>query len=89
MRPVPSCSVAKLALPMTRLSIMRPATVQPIASASSASWDFAPCAAWSVAAVSRRRKSFGKGFPRARSARSLARRSSMSLLISSVMARPA
>src|SRR2546423_1138186 len=26
MRPVPSCSVAKLALPITRFSIMRPAT---------------------------------------------------------------
>jgi hypothetical protein len=47
--PVVSCSVAKLALPITRLSIMRPATLTAIfapaaRSASNASFSVAPCA---------------------------------------------
>src|SRR5208283_4116215 len=56
-----SCKVAKLALPMTRLSTIRPATATATGWASSAS----------------RRKSLGYARPCSRSARSLARRSAM------------
>ncbi len=70
-----SWSVAKLALPITRFSIMRPATVTVSCSGSSASLGFASCAACRSAASASRRKSLGNALPFARSAASLARRS--------------
>ena len=69
--------VAKLALPITRFSIIRPATVTVIASGSSSSFVFAPCRAWRSAASASRRKSFGNALPCARNAASFARRSPM------------
>src|SRR5262249_9426561 len=86
MRPLPSCSVAKLALPMTRFSIMRPATDAGAFSGSSSCFVFSPNLRWRSAAKSLRRKSFGKAPPFARSAFSFSRRSSMSLLSSSMFA---
>jgi hypothetical protein len=59
MRPDTSCSVAKQALPITRFSIIRPATETRIASGSSASFGFAPCSVCRSAASASRRKSFG------------------------------
>src|SRR5262245_4470849 len=82
MRPLPSCSVAKLALPITRFSIMRPATTAGVFSFSSCSLLFSPCARASSPARSLRRKSFGKAMPPARRALSFSRRSSISLLSS-------
>src|SRR6266545_2595734 len=77
MRPLMSWSVAKLALPMTRLSIMRPATVAFTALGSISSLDFPPQALWSSPARCSRRKSFGNAVPRLRISASLARRSAM------------
>src|SRR5713101_278353 len=77
MRPLMSWSVAKLALPMTRLSIMRPATVAFTALGSISSLDFPPQARCRSAARCSRRKSFGKAAPRLRSSASFARRSAM------------
>src|ERR1700704_4470539 len=77
MRPLMSCAVAKLALPMTRLSIMRPAMVALTDFGSISSLDF-PSQAWcKSAARCSRGKSFGKAVPRLRSSASLARRSAM------------
>src|SRR6266853_1668696 len=59
MRPLMSCAVAKLALPMTRLSIMRPAMVAFTAFGSISSLDLPPQAWCRSAARSSRRKSFG------------------------------
>src|ERR1043166_1997258 len=83
MRPLASCSVAKLALPMTRFSIMRPATAAAGCCASSCSLPSAPECWCRAAAKSSRRKSFGYAWPAARSAFSFSRRSSISLLLSS------
>ena len=58
-----SCSVAKLALPITRFSIMRPATATRSAIASSASLSLPSCAACSSPASASRRKSFGYALP--------------------------
>src|SRR5438094_2308732 len=77
MRPLMSCSAAKLAFPMTRLSIMRPATVAFTALGSISSLDFPPQARWRSAARCSRRKSFGNATPRLRSSASSARRSAM------------
>src|SRR5687767_13028191 len=82
MRSLPSCSVAKLALPMTRLSIMRPAMMAAGFCASSCSLLSDPKRWCSADARSLRRKSFGYAWPPARSAFSLSRRSSISLLSS-------
>src|SRR2546423_3623719 len=82
MRPEPSCSVAKLALPITRFSIMRPATTAAGFCASISSLPSAAKRSCSAAARSRRRKSFGYASPAARSAFSFSRRSSISLLSS-------
>src|SRR2546425_4065583 len=77
MRPLMSCSVAKLALPMTRLSIIRPATATATGAASSASLVLPSCASCSAPASASRRKSFGYAGPRSRIRRSFARRSAM------------
>src|SRR5258706_9013482 len=77
MRPLMSCAVAKLALPMTRLSIMRPAMVAFTAFGSISSLDFSSQAWCKSAARCSRRKSFGKATPRPRNSASLARRSAM------------
>src|SRR5688572_13406711 len=78
MRPELSCSVPKLALPITRLSISRPATATFTACGSSSSFGWAPClrsrsAAWCVGL-----KSFGKATPCWRIAASFSRRSAIS-----------
>src|SRR6266567_1040191 len=77
MRPLISCSVAKLALPMTRLNNMRPATATSTCAVSSSLFDLASCAACRSAASALRRKSLGYALPRSRKAASLARRSAM------------
>ena len=81
-RPVASCTVAKLALPMTRLSISRPAIETAMACGSSASLSRWPCLRISSAARSFGLKSFGNATPRARIAASLSRRSAMRALSS-------
>ncbi|VWX56383.1 conserved exported hypothetical protein [Burkholderiales bacterium 8X] len=87
MRPVASWIVAKLALPITRLSIMRPATLTAIGSASSASAVASACAASRADARSAGLKSFGKATPlpsawALRSAFNFSRRSAISWLSS-------
>src|SRR5258706_333892 len=77
MRPLMSCAVAKLALPMTRLSIMRPAMVAFTVFGSISSLDVSSQAWCKSAARCSRRKSFGKATPRPRNSASLARRSAM------------
>src|SRR5690606_10245421 len=77
MRPEPSCSVAKLALPMTRLSIMRPATLAGAASSARASLSSSPYLACSSAALLSGLKSLGKATPSSRSRASLPRRSAI------------
>src|SRR6267154_1086420 len=77
MRPLMSWIVAKLALPMTRLSIMRPAMVAFTAFGSISSLDFSSQAWCKSAARCSRGKSFGNATPRLRSSASLARRSAM------------
>src|SRR6266581_4030334 len=77
MRPLMSWSVAKLALPMTRFNIMRPATVAFTAPGSISSLVFPPQALWRSPARCSRRKSFGNAMPRLRISASLARRSAM------------
>src|SRR6267154_769264 len=77
MRPLVSWIVAKLALPMTRLSIMRPATATATCFGSISSFDFAPQVACRSAARFSRAKSLGKAAPRFLSSASLARRSAM------------
>src|SRR6267154_4030321 len=77
MRPLMSWIVAKLALPMTRLSIMRPAMVAFTAFGSISSLDFSSQAWCKSAARCSRGKSFGNATPRRRSSASLARRSAM------------
>src|SRR5688572_18062933 len=72
-----SWSVAKEALPMTRLRSMRPATHAVGFSPSSSSLVLAPCFACSSPAMSRRRKSFGNAGPCSRKRPSFARRSAM------------
>src|SRR6185295_18461223 len=84
MRPEPSCSVAKLALPMTRLSTIRPAIVASVFRGSSSSFVFDLYFSCKSKAISFRRKSFGKAMPRARRALSFSRRSSISLFSSSI-----
>src|SRR5262245_30898214 len=73
-----SWSVAKLALPMTRLSIIRPATVTRTGRPSSSSLAAAPCVRCRSAARCSRRKSLGKATPRARNSASFPRRSAVS-----------
>src|SRR4051812_17743104 len=83
MRPDWSCNVAKLALPITRLSIMRPATRATVPSVSSCSaalwpWPACSCPAWSPGL-----KSLGKAGPAppfwaSRKALSFSRRSATS-----------
>src|SRR5262245_65333845 len=73
---------------MTRFSIMRPATLAGAFKASSCSLVFSPNLRWRSAARSLRRKSFGKAMPFARSPFSFSRRSSTSLLSSSMSAYP-
>src|SRR5215472_9711688 len=75
MRPLMSCRVAKLALPMTRLRTIRPATATSIRAGSSASLLFASCASCRSPASASRRKSLGYAGPRSRKAASFARRS--------------
>src|SRR5690348_6150527 len=87
MRPVASCSVAKLALPMTRLSISRPATETATACCSSAALSRWPWRRASSAARSFGLKSFGNATPRARIAASFSRRSATSALSSAAAAR--
>src|ERR1044072_1279016 len=77
MRPLMSWIVAKLALPMTRLSIMRPAAATTIGCGSISSFDFASHALCRSAARCSRAKSLGKAAPRFLSSASLARRSAM------------
>ncbi|CFP73813.1 Uncharacterised protein [Bordetella pertussis] len=77
MRPLPSCSVAKLALPMTRLSIMRPATLTVTAAAVSASWSRPSYLACRSAACASGTKLLGNATPVSRSLASLARRSAI------------
>src|SRR2546421_4502944 len=77
MRPLMSWIVAKLALPMTRLSIMRPATATMTCFGSISSFDFAPHVPCRSAARCSRTKSLGKAAPRFLSSASLARRSAM------------
>src|SRR5262247_859814 len=73
---------------MTRFSSMRPATLAGAFRASSCSFVFSPNFRWRSAARSLRRKSFGKAMPFARSVFSFSRRSSTSLLSSSMSAYP-
>src|SRR5262245_27932876 len=73
-----SWSVAKLALPMTRLSIIRPATVTRTGRPSSSSLVAAPCVRCRSAARCARQKSLGKATPRARNSASFPRRSAVS-----------
>src|SRR5215470_5552216 len=73
-----SWSVAKLALPMTRFSMMRPATVTRSGRPSSSALVAAPYARCRSAARCSRRKSFGNATPRARNSASFARRSAVS-----------
>src|SRR3990172_1545384 len=73
-----SCSVAKLALPITRFSIIRPATATGILWRSSSSRVAPSRARWRSAASWSRRKSLRKATPLARSSRSLTRRSAVS-----------
>src|SRR5216117_1087094 len=77
MRPLMSWIVAKLALPMTRLSIMRPATATTTCFGSISSFDFPSHALCRSAARCSRVKSLGKAAPRFLSSESLARRSAM------------
>src|SRR5262245_30115712 len=84
MRPAPSCRVQKLALPMTRLSTMRPATVAGAFSGSSSSLVLPPNFPCSSCERCSRRKSFGNATPFALRAFSFSRRSSMSLFSSSM-----
>src|SRR2546429_5965760 len=77
MRPLMSCTVAKLAFPMMRLSIMRPATATTSCFGSISSFDFPSHALCRSAARCSRRKSLGKAAPRFLSSASLARRSAM------------
>ncbi len=80
----PSCSVQKAALPITRLSIIRPATLTFTASASSSSPGSASYRRSSSAAWCRGLKSFGKAMPWRRMAASFSRRSVINW-VSSVM----
>src|SRR6187402_612310 len=78
MRPLMSCSVAKEALPITRLRSMRPAIANgPGFSPSSCSLDLSAFAACRSAARCVRRKSFGNACPPSRRRASFARRSAM------------
>src|SRR2546421_1592366 len=77
MRPLMSWIVAKLALPMTRLSIMRPATAASTAFGSISSLVFPPQTSCKSAARCSRWKSFGNAAPRRRNSASFARRSAM------------
>jgi hypothetical protein len=70
--------VAKLALPITRLSIMRPATLTVMACGSSSSLGTWPCLWCRSAAWCFGLKSFGKATPCERMALSFSRRSAMS-----------
>ena len=63
---------------MTRLSIMRPATLTSTGRPSSSSADFSPYSSCSLPATFSRRKSFGKARPVLRHSASLARRSAIS-----------
>src|SRR5690242_17439965 len=81
-----SCSVAKLALPITRLSTILPATATSMFAASSDSLVFASWLSCRAPARASRRKSFGYAWPRPRSAASLARRSAMIRFSSSARA---
>src|SRR4030095_16870086 len=87
MRPVASWIVAKLALPITRLSIIRPATLTGIGVAPRTSGAVSPWAASRSAARSAGLKSFGKATPlpslcAARKALSFSRRSAINWLSS-------
>src|SRR5690606_18547879 len=73
--PEPSCRVAKLALPCTRFSTMRPATETRGSSASRSSRVLWSCSAIRLAARCAGRASFGKAIPFSRRRASLARRS--------------
>src|SRR5690606_25391339 len=84
--PEPSCSVAKLALPCTRLSIMRPATDTRGRSASSSSRVLWSCSSMSLAARCVGRASFGKAMPFSRRRASFARRSLMTWFSSTAAA---
>src|SRR5262245_19160347 len=75
MRSVMSCSVAKLALPITRFSIIRPATETSRFSDSRCSLLSPSYCACRSPASAVRRKSLGKALPLARRAVSLARSS--------------
>src|SRR5450432_902471 len=75
MRPLNSCTEAKLALPITRLSSIRPATATAMCAASSSSCVFASCFSCNAPASASRRKSFGYAWPCWRNACNLARRS--------------
>src|SRR6476659_1310080 len=77
-----SCSVAKHALPITRFSIIRPATATRFGVASSVALSLPSCTACSSPARASRRKSFGYALADARNAASLARRSAMTWLSS-------
>ncbi|KAG1251889.1 hypothetical protein G6F68_012047 [Rhizopus microsporus] len=77
MRPVLSCSVAKLALPMTRLSIMRPATLTVTGAAARASCSRPSYLSCRAAARASGTKSLGYATPVSRSLASLARRSAI------------
>src|SRR6476659_4014021 len=77
-----SCSVAKHALPITRFSIIRPATATRFGVASSVALSLPSCTACSSPARASRRKSFGYALADARNAASFARRSAMTWLSS-------
>src|SRR5690349_10492890 len=72
-----SWTAAKLALPIKRLSIRRPATETAICLGSSSSLDLSPHDPCRSAARCSRRKSLGNAAPRLRSSASFARRSAM------------
>jgi len=72
-----SWMVAKQALPITRFSIMRPATLTVIFAPSSSSLSVSSWRACKSAAMSLREKSLGKALPCSRSFFSFSRRSAM------------